>query len=113
MSGVEGFRATNSGLSRVPTPLIDTPQTVNVVTEQVMRDQGARTMEDALRNVPGITFQSGEGGMQGDAPFIRGFQARTDIFRDGMRDLGWFTRESNFIGDDSGIRWVLHLSFTP
>ena len=28
-------------------------------------------------------------------------------------DLGWFTRESNFIGDDSGIRWVLHLSFTP
>lgn len=28
-------------------------------------------------------------------------------------DVGWFTRESNFLGDDSGIRWVLHLSFTP
>ncbi len=92
-SGTVGFRATQSGLSRVPTPLIDTPQTVNVVTEQVMRDQGARTMEDALRNVPGITFQSGEGGMQGDAPFIRGFQARTDIFRDGIRDPGWYTRD--------------------
>ncbi len=50
-------------------------------------------MEDALRNVPGITFQSGEGGMQGDAPFIRGFQARTDIFRDGIRDPGWYTRD--------------------
>ncbi|PYQ27792.1 MAG: hypothetical protein DMF56_18125 [Acidobacteria bacterium] len=28
-------------------------------------------------------------------------------------DVGWFTRESNFTEDDSGIRWVLHLSFTP
>jgi catecholate siderophore receptor len=92
-AGAEGYRATSSGLSRIPTPLIDTPQTINVVTQEVIRDQGARTMEDALRNVPGITFQSGEGGMQGDAPFIRGFQARTDIFRDGIRDPGWYTRD--------------------
>ena len=28
-------------------------------------------------------------------------------------DVGWFTRDSDFLGDDSGIRWVLHLSFTP
>jgi catecholate siderophore receptor len=89
----EGFRATSSGLSRVPTPLIDTPQTVNVVTEQLIRDQGIRTMEDALRTVPGITFSAGEGGQQGDSPIIRGFGARTDIFRDGIRDPGWYTRD--------------------
>ena len=28
-------------------------------------------------------------------------------------DVGWFERDSNFLEDDSGIRWVLHLSFTP
>ena len=28
-------------------------------------------------------------------------------------DAGWFNRDSNFVEEDSGIRWVLHLSFTP
>lgn len=88
-----GYRATSTGVSRIPTPLRDTPQTINVVTQEVIRDQGARTMEDALRNVPGITFSAGEGGTQGDAPLIRGFSARTDIFRDGIRDPGWYTRD--------------------
>lgn len=92
-AGETDYRATSTGISRVPTPLRDTPQTVNVVTEQVIRDQGARTMEDALRNVPGITFSAGEGGTQGDAPLIRGFSSRTDIFRDGIRDPGWYTRD--------------------
>ncbi len=50
-------------------------------------------MEDALRSVPGITFQAGEGGQQGDSPIINGFVARGDIFRDGIRDPGWYTRD--------------------
>src|SRR5678816_3915730 len=50
-------------------------------------------MEDALRTVPGITFMAGEGGQQGDSPIIRGFVARGDIFRDGFRDPGWYTRD--------------------
>ena len=50
-------------------------------------------MEDALRGVPGITFNAGEGGQQGDSPIIRGFVARGDIFRDGIRDPGWYTRD--------------------
>ena len=50
-------------------------------------------MEDALRTVPGITFSAGEGGQQGDSPIIRGFTARGDIFRDGFRDPGWYTRD--------------------
>jgi len=83
----------NSGISRLPVPLIDTPQTVNVVTQQLAQEQGVRSMEDALRNVTGITFSAGEGGQQGDSPFIRGFTARGDIFRDGIRDPGWYTRD--------------------
>jgi catecholate siderophore receptor len=88
-----GYQATQQTINRLQTPLLDTPQTVNVVPQQEIREQRANTMEDALRNVPGITFSAGEGGQQGDSPFIRGFQARGDIFRDGYRDPGWYTRD--------------------
>jgi catecholate siderophore receptor len=87
------YQATNQTITRLPTPLLDTPQTVNVVTERVIRERGATTMEDALRSVPGITFSAGEGGLQGDSPIINGFSARTDMFRDGVRDPGWYTRD--------------------
>jgi catecholate siderophore receptor len=88
-----GYQATQQSITRLPTPLRDTPQTVNVVTQQVIQDQRANTMEEALRNVPGITFSAGEGGQQGDSPFINGQSARNDIFRDGIRDPGWYTRD--------------------
>ena len=85
---VTGYRANTSGIGRLPVPLRDMPQTVNVVPQQVIQEQRANTMEDALRAIPGITFAAGEGGQQGDSPFIRGFVARSDLFRDGMRDPG-------------------------
>lgn len=88
-----GYQTTQQSITRLPTALIDTPQTINVVPQQVIQEQRATTMEDALRNVTGITFSAGEGGQQGDSPFIRGFTARGDIFRDGMRDPGWYTRD--------------------
>ena len=84
---------TNTGITRLPVPIRDTPQTINVVPQQVIQDQRLTTMEDALRTVPGITFMAGEGGQQGDSPIIRGFAARGDLFRDGMRDPGWYTRD--------------------
>ncbi|MEI9804777.1 MAG: TonB-dependent receptor [Pseudolabrys sp.] len=88
-----GYQATQQSITRLPTRLIDTPQTVNVVPQQVIKEQRANSMEDALRNVTGITFSAGEGGQQGDSPYIRGFTARGDIFRDGVRDPGWYTRD--------------------
>lgn len=88
-----GYQTTQQSITRLPTALIDTPQTVNVVPQQIIQEQRANTMEDALRNVTGITFSAGEGGQQGDNPYIRGFTARGDIFRDGMRDPGWYTRD--------------------
>ena len=60
-----------------------------------MEQQGATTLREVLRNVPGITFQAGEGGVPaGDQLTIRGFSARTDIFVDGVRDFGGYTRDS-------------------
>lgn len=88
-----GYQATQQSITRLQTPLLDTPQTVNVVPQQVIKDQRVSTMEEALRNVVGITFSAGEGGQQGDSPIIRGFAARGDIFRDGFRDPGWYTRD--------------------
>ena len=92
-NGGGGYQASAPQVSRIPTPLLNTPQTVNVVTQQVLQEQRLTSMEDALRTVPGITFAAGEGGNQGDTPIIRGFAARGDIFRDGIRDPGWYTRD--------------------
>ncbi len=90
---VTGYRANTSGIGRLPVPLRDMPQTVNVVPQQIIQEQRANTMEDALRAIPGITFSAGEGSQQGDGPIIRGFVARGDLFRDGIRDPGWYTRD--------------------
>ena len=80
-----GYQATQQSINRLQTPLLNTPQTINVVPQQEIQERRLTTMEEALRTVPGITFSAGEGGQQGDSPIIRGFVARGDIFRDGLR----------------------------
>ena len=88
-----GYQVTEPSLTRMPIPILNTPQSVNVVPQQVIQDQNATNVKDALRNVAGITFRAGEGGNQGDTPYIRGFSAQSDVFRDGVRDAGWYTRD--------------------
>src|SRR5215469_8022071 len=46
----------------LPEKLLDTPQSVNVVPAQVIKEQGITNLQDALKNVPGITLNAGEGG---------------------------------------------------
>ena len=76
-------------------PLRDIPQTITVIPRAVIEEQGATTLRDVLRNVAGITFQAGEGGVPaGDELSIRGFSARTDMFVDGVRDFGGYARDS-------------------
>jgi catecholate siderophore receptor len=76
-------------------PLVDTPQTITVVNKELLQQQGAATLMDALRNTPGITMQLGEGGRTevGDSFFMRGFAAGTNVFQDGVRDLGPVVRD--------------------
>jgi catecholate siderophore receptor len=81
------------GLPKYTEPLRDTPQSITVVPQQVMQDQGVSTLRDALRNVAGISLAAGEGGAQGDNLTIRGFSARNDMFLDGMRDFGSYYRD--------------------
>lgn len=69
-------------------PLRDTPQTITIIPKAVMEEQGATTLRDVLRNVPGLTMAAGEGGVAaGDNLTIRGFSARNDVFVDGVRDI--------------------------
>ncbi|HEY8570746.1 TonB-dependent siderophore receptor [Microbulbifer sp.] len=75
-------------------PLLDTAQTINVISEEVMQQRAATTLRDVLRNVSGISMQAGEGGAPpGDQFSIRGYSARTDIFVDNVRDFGGYTRD--------------------
>jgi catecholate siderophore receptor len=78
---------------RLPATLKDTPQTVTVVNKSVLDDQAATSLVEALRNVPGITISAGEGGQIGDNINLRGFSARTDLFVDGFRDRGQYSRD--------------------
>lgn len=74
--------------------LLDTPKSVSIVSEKLIAETGATNLQDALRMVPGITFGAGEGGNPtGDRPFIRGFDSQSNIFIDGLRDVGSQTRE--------------------
>ncbi|HEU4780751.1 MAG TPA: catecholate siderophore receptor Fiu [Steroidobacteraceae bacterium] len=76
--------------------LIDTPQTISIVSKEVLQQQGATTLSQALRNTPGVTFLLGENGntATGDSIFMRGFDTQGSIFIDGIRDLGTVTRDT-------------------
>lgn len=77
-------------------PLVDTTRTVQVIGEDLFNEQGATTLSEALRNSAGVgTFYAGENGntSTGDAVFMRGFDAASSIFVDGVRDLGSVSRD--------------------
>ena len=75
-------------------PLLDTPKSVTVVSSEVISQTGAVSLTDALRTVPGITIGAAEGGNPvGDNLFIRGYNAQTDTYIDGVRDSGSQSRE--------------------
>ncbi|MFP2933523.1 TonB-dependent receptor, partial [Pyxidicoccus sp. 3LG] len=90
----KGYQTKESSLTRLPKPLVDTPQSVTVVPEEVLEEQQVTTVREALRNVSGITISAGEAGRQGDSFILRGFSAQNDISRDGARDLGWYSRDT-------------------
>ncbi|WP_060485339.1 TonB-dependent siderophore receptor [Pseudomonas sp. NBRC 111123] len=88
------YKVEKASSQKYTAPLVDTPRSVTVIPQQVIKDTNALTLQDALRTVPGITFGAGEGGNpQGDRPFIRGFDAQGDTYLDGVRDTGAQTRE--------------------
>ena len=77
--------------------IIDTPQTITVISDQVIRKQNLQTLRDALQTIPGITFGAGEGGGgYGDSINLRGYSANNDITVDGIRDSAQYSRTDPF-----------------
>src|SRR5690242_6313449 len=77
--------------------LLDTPQTVTVISDQTLRKQNLLTLRDALQTIPGITFGAGEGGGgYGDNINLRGYSASNDITIDGIRDSAQYSRTDPF-----------------
>src|ERR1700716_1181784 len=80
-----------------PEPLLNTPKTVTVLSKEILEDKNATTLKQAVLSTAGVTLGTGEGGNAfGDRFFIRGFDARNDVFLDGMRDAGVSVRENFF-----------------
>jgi catecholate siderophore receptor len=91
----KGDRLQASG--KFPEPLLNTPKTVTVLTKDVLADENATSLKQAVLNSAGVTLGTGEGGNAfGDRFFIRGFDTRNDIFIDSVRDSGVSVRENFF-----------------
>ncbi len=87
------YRVDDSALSKLSESLRDTPQSIATMSKELLDDRGATSLNDALRNVPGITLGAGEFSWQGNNPTIRGFSARDDMYLDGLRDFGSYPRD--------------------
>lgn len=90
------YKADKSANEKLTAPLVDTPKTIQIIKKEVLEEQGAVTLMEALRNTPGITMQMGENGntSAGDTFQLRGFSLQNNTFVDGIRDLGAVTRDT-------------------
>ena len=80
----DSYRAPAANGLKAPTPLIDVPQTVTVLTREQLDDQGVSQLGDALRYVPGVVLGQGEGNR--DQIVLRGQSTTADFYLDGLRD---------------------------
>ncbi len=89
------YKARISGDPRRIKEIADTPTTMSVLTQTQIEDSGKSDLREVLSAQPGITLGTGEGGNAfGDRYIIRGHEARSDVFVDGLRDPGMTIRES-------------------
>ena len=85
------YRTPDTTALKLDAPLRDIPQTIDVIPSQVMRDQRALSLQDAVKNVAGIGMATGDG--QRDQFVIRGNIAYGDLFIDGVRDDALYFRD--------------------
>lgn len=91
----DSYYVKESNNTKIAVPLLDTARTINVISKKEIDERGATSLQELLRTTPGITLGVGEGGTpMGDRPFIRGYEASTDILIDGMRDYARGSHET-------------------
>ena len=67
-----------------PVPILDVPQSVSVITDEEIKNQGFREIADIIRYSPGVNTSQGEG--HRDAVVFRGVRSTADFYQDGVRD---------------------------
>ncbi|MBL4613176.1 MAG: TonB-dependent siderophore receptor [Emcibacter sp.] len=88
------FKIDRSSSSKLTQSILDAAKSITIIPKELIDDTGANTFRDLMRIQPGVTLGTGEGGNAfGDRVFIRGFDARNDIYVDGIRDPGVISRE--------------------
>ncbi len=88
------YKVEKSGSNKFTEPLVNTPKTITAISKDVIQDKGATDLRELARQTPGVTIHAGEGGGSFGSNFeIRGFNARNDIFVDGIRDPGNIGRD--------------------
>ena len=89
------YKVDRSASTKLTQPLLDTPRTITAIPKEVIEDKGATSLRELVRTTPGVTLGTGEGGNAfGDRVFIRGFDARNDMYVNGVRESGVTTRET-------------------
>ncbi|WP_324743578.1 TonB-dependent receptor [Tsuneonella sp. CC-YZS046] len=91
----ESYNRTETASDKSTAPLLNTPQTISVIPQEVIRDRAARTLADVLRNTPGISFDAGENGFATSTNnfTLRGFDSSGNVFIDNSRDSGSYARD--------------------
>ncbi|WP_343611007.1 TonB-dependent siderophore receptor [Novosphingobium sp.] len=88
-----GYKVDEPALAKLTQPVIDTPQMIAITGRQEIEDRAATSLSDVFRNSSGIAMGAGESSWQGTNLTLRGFNARNDMYLDGMRDFGSYTRD--------------------
>lgn len=87
-----GYQARQSTTAtKTETPLLDVPQSISVVTRELIDDQAMRSMGDVVRYMPGVGVAQGEGNR--DTPVLRGNSTTASFFVDGVRDDVQYLRD--------------------
>lgn len=88
------YVATKTRVGKVLQDPHDIPQAITTVTGKLLQEQQASSLQEAMRNVSGITFNAAEGGRAGDNMNLRGFYTFGDMYLDAIRDTAQYNRET-------------------
>ena len=91
-NATKGYQAkSNSTAVKTDTSLIDLPQSITVITQELIKDQNMQSIADVTRYVPGVGIAQGEGNR--DNPIFRGSSSNSDMYVDGIRDDAQYFRD--------------------
>jgi iron complex outermembrane recepter protein len=104
---VKGYVAKRSATAtKTDTPIIETPQSISVITRDQMTAQGVQSVSDALRYTAGVLAESNGPDPRADNIVIRGFDANgRDQYRDGLRSYA-FNNQGGTVMEPYGLERV-------